>query len=308
MFIVLAVLSVSVVFTACSQQKKSQLKLPAKAKQAITKAFPGGVITKVKKENEEGKELFEVVVKSGEKTYEVDVTAVGKIVNREEMSGEEKEESGVEGGEKKEGEQEEREEENENETVFNFDTGAVGQLPPGWSNRKTGKGGLGKWVVMADPTAPSKPNVLAQTSKENPGYHFNVAVAEKTNFSNVEIELKFKAIDGQEDQGGGPVWRYQDADNYYVCRANPLESNYRFYKVVNGNRKQLATVRVEIPSKVWHSLKVKNVGNHIQCWYDGKLYLDTLDDTFKSGKVGLWTKADAVTWFDDFKVEKAEKE
>jgi len=274
------------ILTACSgQQEKSNVKLPAKAEQAIAKAIPSAKIVKVKEEKEDGEQVFEVQVQAGEKAWEIDVNAEGQILDKEESSGEE---------------------ENEEETVFNFDSDAVGSLPEGWSNQKTGKGGLGKWSVMADPTAPSQPNVLAQASKENPGYHFNVAVAEETSFSDVEIELQFKAIDGQEDQGGGPVWRYKDADNYYVCRANPLESNFRVYKVVDGNRKQMQSAKVDIPANVWHSLKVKNVGNHIQCWYDGKLYLDVTDESFTSGKVGLWTKADAVTWFDDVKVENAD--
>ena len=278
------------ILTACSeQQEKREVKLPAKAEQAVAKAIPGSKIVKVKSENEDGKQVFEVQVQAGEKAYELDVSAEGQILDKEEYSGEE------------------GEEENEEETVFNFDTDAVGSLPESWSNQKTGKGGLGSWSVMADPTAPSQPNVLAQTSKKNPGYHFNLAVAEETNFTDLEIELKFKAIDGQEDQGGGPVWRYQDADNYYVCRANPLESNYRLYKVVDGNRSQLQSADVDIPSNVWHSLKVKNVGNHIQCWYDGNLYLDVTDESFTSGKVGLWTKADAVTWFDNVKIEQAEQ-
>ena len=281
---------VFLVMAACGGQKEgSTAKLPDKAAQAISQAIPGAKIIEVEKETEGGKEVFEVTVKSGEETYEVDVTAEGEILEKE-MKGEEHEE----------------EEEAEEETVFNFDSDAVGKLPEGWSNQKTGKGGLGKWEVVADPTAPSQPNVLAQTSKENFGYHFNVAVAEQTNFSDLEIELKFKAIDGQEDRGGGPVWRYQDADNYYICRANPLESNFRVYKVVNGNRKQMQSASVEIPSGVWHTIKVKNVGDKIQCWYDGKLYLEVTDDTFKSGKVGLWTKADAVTYFDDFEIEPEE--
>jgi len=272
-------------FGCSGQQKKAEVKLPKKASQAVEKAFPGGKIAKVKKENEEGKETFEVIVKVGQKSYEVDVTQDGKILNKEEIKGEESEKE-------------------EEKTVFNFDAEKGGNLPAGWSSQKTGKGGLGKWLVLTDSTAPSLPNVLAQTSKKNFGYHFNLAVAEQTNFSDLEIELKFKPVDGQEDQGGGPVWRYQDADNYYICRANPLESNFRVYKVVDGNRRQLQSSTVKIPKGKWHTLKVKNVGNHIQCWYDGKLYLDVTDGTFKSGKVGLWTKADAVTYFDDFEIEK----
>ncbi len=216
---------------------------------------------------------------------------------------EETEEQEVSSGSGTENEEEEEEEE---ETVFNFDKDAAGSLPQGWSNEKTGKGGLGKWEVLKDGTAPSQPHVLAQLSKENLGYHFNVAVADNTNYSDVEIELKFKAIDGQEDQGGGPVWRYKDADNYYICRANPLESNFRVYKVVDGNRRQLKSANLEIPSNKWHTLKIKNVGDHIQCWLNGKLLLDVKDDTFKEGKIGLWTKADAVTYFDDVEVEAEE--
>jgi hypothetical protein len=274
------------VLSACAKQESEKSQLPEKALQAINKAYADATITEVEKENEDGKEVYEVELKTDGREIEVEVTADGKILSSED-----------------EDKDDDDEDEDENEIEFNFDKDAVNSLPAEWSNQKTGKGGLGVWTVLADKTAPSKPNVLAQTSKKNPGYHFNVAVAEETNFSNLEIELKFNAVDGQEDQGGGPVWRYQDADNYYICRANPLESNYRFYKVVNGNRKQLASAKVEIPSNVWHEIKVKNVGNHIQCWLDGKLYLDMKDDTFKSGKVGLWTKADAVTYFDDFEIE-----
>ncbi len=269
------------VLSACAKQETEKSQLPQKALQAINKTYSNAMITEVEKGNEDGKEIYEVELKSGDKAIEIEVTADGKIISQED----------------------EDKENDEDEIEFNFDKDALNSLPAGWSNQKTGNGGLGAWSVLADPTAPSEPNVLAQISKKNPGYHFNVAVAEETDFSNLEIELKFKAVDGQEDQGGGPVWRYQDADNYYICRANPLESNYRFYKVVKGNRKQLASAKVEIPSHVWHTIKVKNIGNHIQCWLDGKLYLEMKDDTFKSGKVGLWTKADAVTYFDDFEIE-----
>lgn len=194
-------------------------------------------------------------------------------------------------------------EEEEEEIVYNFDKDEEGALPRGWTSSKTGKGGLGKWVVVNDETAPSKHHVLAQISKENLGYHFSVTVIDNTNYSDLEIELKFKAVDGQEDQGGGPVWRYSNADNYYICRANPLESNFRVYKVVDGNRRQLQSADVDIPSNIWHTMEVEQVGDHIKCWLNDKLYLDVKDDTFKEGKVGLWTKADAVTYFDDLEIE-----
>jgi hypothetical protein len=270
--------------TTCSKQPSPETQLTAKAIQAVTKSHPKGNIMRVVKEKENGKEVFEVKIREGEKVAEITVTPDGQIL--EEESDETK---GTERANQ--------------ELIFNFDNIPVGEFPNGWSNQKTGKGGLGTWAVILDPTAPSQPNVFAQTSEEHPGYHFNVAVAEECLFSDLVIKLRFKAIDGQEDQGGGPVWRYQDADNYYICRANPLEANFRVYKVVDGNRKQLMSSNVEIRSNVWHSLEVKNIGNRIRCWFNDLLYLDVTDDTFTIGKIGLWTKADAVTWFDDVKVE-----
>ncbi|NOZ57738.1 MAG: DUF1080 domain-containing protein, partial [Calditrichaeota bacterium] len=171
-----------------------------------------------------------------------------------------------------------------------------------------GNGKPGVWKVLEDPSAPSGTHVFAQTSSYGAGYHFNLAVAEDTDYKDLEIEVKFKAVKGREDRGGGPVWRYKDPNNYYICRANPLESNYRVYKVVNGVRKMLESATVKIPSGVWHSLRVVQRGNHIQCWYDGKKYLDVVDNTFTdSGKIGLWTKADAVTYFDNLEVSDLSK-
>ncbi len=290
-FFFLSAFSFIALLSSCNgTSKESQVKLPEKATQAVANAFPDGKIVGIEKEEEEGMEVYEVDIKTGDRTIEIDVTADGKILEQE---GVEEEKNEKNSGEKHE---------EESAIIFNFDKDTAGEIPAGWSNQKTGKGGLGNWAIQSDPTAPSPPNVLTQTSSENFGYHFNLAVAEETDFSDLEIELKFKALTGKEDQGGGPVWRYQDADNYYICRANPLESNFRVYKVVNGNRRQMKSATVDIPAKVWHSIKVKNVGDHIQCWYDGKLYLEVTDNTFKSGKVGLWTKADAVTSFDDFTI------
>ena len=182
---------------------------------------------------------------------------------------------------------------------FSFDESETGKIPSGWSNYFTGKGGLGKWEIVDD----NGNNVLAQTSQENFGYHFDVIVNDDLIYQDLEITLKFKGIKGEEDQGGGPVWRYQDADNYYIARANPLENNYRVYKVVDGNRKMLKSVDIDVTSGEWHTIKIIMKGNKIECFYDGELYLTTTDDTFvKAGKIGLWTKADAVTYFDDLQI------
>ena len=180
----------------------------------------------------------------------------------------------------------------------------AGKVPSGWKADQTGKGDGSVWKVVADMTAPSKSGfVLAQTA-EGPGPMFNLCVAEDTRYKDVEVSVAFKALAGKKDQGGGIVWRYQDANNYYIARMNPLEDNFRVYKVVGGKRStEFESADVKVPVNEWHVLKITMQGDHIQCYLDGKKHLDVKDATFKeAGKVGLWTKADAQTYFDDFQV------
>ena len=186
--------------------------------------------------------------------------------------------------------------------TWNFDQVPAGHLPLGFSIQKTGQGTLPKWEVLADPTAPSRPNVLAQRSKENAGEHFNLVAVEDSDYQDLELEVKFKAIEGEEDQGGGLIWRYQDPENYYVARANPLEDNFRIYRVVKGWRKQLQSASVELVSGTWHTLRIIARGDRMEGFYDGKKYLEIRDQTFTRGKIGLWSKADTVTNFDDLQV------
>jgi hypothetical protein len=188
--------------------------------------------------------------------------------------------------------------------TMQFSKDDLGKVPAGWKAEKTGKGEGSVWKVVADPTAPSRSGyALAQTA-EGPSTLFNICVADDTRYQDVELSVAFKAIAGKKDQGGGFVWRYQDANNYYICRMNPLEDNYRVYKVVDGKRSaEFQDATVTVPLNEWHTLKVKMVGNHIECYLDGKKYLDVKDDSIKvPGKVGLWSKADAQTHFDDFKI------
>lgn len=177
----------------------------------------------------------------------------------------------------------------------------VGKLPAGWKAEKTGTGEGSVWKVVEDKTAPSKSGfALAQTA-ESPRAMFNLCVAETVSVKDIELSVAFKAVAGKVDQGGGVVWRYQDANNYYVARFNPLEENFRVYKVVAGKRTELAS-QAELPARVneWHTLSVKHVGDDIQCFLDGKRHLVVKDDALtKEGKVGLWTKADAQTYFDN---------
>jgi hypothetical protein len=143
---------------------------------------------------------------------------------------------------------------------------------------------------------------LAQTAR-SPGGVFNICVAEDTNYRDVELAVSFKAVAGESDQGGGFVWRYKDNNNYYICRMNPLEDNYRVYKVVAGKRTQLGGKEgLKVKPGEWHKLKVEVKGNKMEGYLDGTKEWEITDDTYKdAGKVGLWSKADAQSHFDEFK-------
>jgi hypothetical protein len=175
---------------------------------------------------------------------------------------------------------------------WNFDTEKPGAIAKGFTNE------MGRWEVVPDDTAPPSSHALAQLAKSS-GSGFNLTLASDTNHKDVDITVKMKAIAGSTDQGGGIVWRAKDSKNYYVVRYNPLEDNYRVYHVVNGNRSELGSANIPHTSG-WQTLRVTMTGDHIECYYDGKKYLDATDATFKeAGKIGLWTKADAQTHFTD---------
>ena len=184
--------------------------------------------------------------------------------------------------------------------TYNFDKDAPGGMPAKFHAARTGQGGEGKWVVMADPAAPSKPNVVAQTSTDKTDYRFPLLISDEGNFKDLELSVKFKAVAGEVDRAAGLVFRLKDANNYYIVRANGLEDNYRLNRVVNGSRKQFAGANFKVTSGEWHELRVECIGNKIICYYDGQKKIEATDDTFKdAGKIGLWTKADSVTYFDD---------
>ena len=186
-----------------------------------------------------------------------------------------------------------------------FEDAKVGGVPKGWTSAKTGKGSGSVWKVIKDESAPKGPHVLAQTSSEGPNRLFNLCLLDKTSYADVDVAVSFKANKGRIDQGGGPVWRYQDANNYYICRHNPLEGNFRIYKVIAGKRRQLASMDFEADAGKWHTIRVVMRGEKIVCLINGKELTVRDGAITKAGKVGLWTKADAVTSFDDFKASKA---
>jgi len=180
--------------------------------------------------------------------------------------------------------------------TVNFDNDEVGKLPPNWTGTMTGKGEP-NWAVVADAFAPSKPNVLKQSGEAT----YPVCIKEDTRLKNGFVEVKFKPVSGKEDQAGGVIWRCQDADNYYIARANALEDNVTIYRTIKGKRASFKNTDTKVAPGVWHSLRVEFAGNQFTVILDGKKVIEATDDSFsEAGKVGVWTKADSVTLFDDF--------
>ena len=189
------------------------------------------------------------------------------------------------------------------DTTVSIESEALGAAPRGWTVTKTGKGDS-KWTVEQDQTAPSKGKVLQQSGRAT----FPLLLKDDTNIRDGFIETKFKAIAGSEDRAAGLIWRAKDANNYYVARANALEDNVVLYKTVNGSRSSLDIVgrkggygvKVPVPADQWLSLRVEFEGSRFKVLYRGEQLFEVEDSTFRdAGKVGLWTKADSVSLFDD---------
>ena len=193
-----------------------------------------------------------------------------------------------------------------------FGTDKISQPPSGFSTTLTGRGLPGKWVVMKDDASPDHGNVLAQTDADPTDYRFPVCVYDGLTAKDADISVRFKPVSGRIDQGAGIVWRYKDKDNYYIVRANALEGNVVLYKVQGGKRTDLPLkglgrtygMKEKVLSKQWGILRVVVKGNVFEVYHDGKKLYEVEDDTFKdAGKVGVWTKADSVIYFDDLQVK-----
>ena len=182
-------------------------------------------------------------------------------------------------------------------TTVNFDKDEVGKPPAGWTATQTGEG-KAVWAVVKDDSAPSKPNVLKQSGTAD----YPVCFKNDTSLKDGFVEVKFKPVEGKDDQAGGVVWRVKDADNYYIARVNALEDNVIIFRTVEGMRMSLEGEKVKVRTREWCTLRVEFKGRKFVAYLNGKNVLEVKDETLKeAGKVGVWTKADSVSLFDDFK-------
>ena len=188
--------------------------------------------------------------------------------------------------------------------VVTFDNGPLGQTPPDWTVAMTHSGRAPRWEIVRDQTAATLPYVFAQVSTDPARDRFPLAIFNLVTFRDGDVSVRLKPVSGREVQAGGVVWRYRDENNYYLARANALEKNVQVFKVENGRRVPLmAGVHHEIPTNAWSILKVSARGNRFQVYVDHRRIMQGWDNTFLTGgKVGLWTVADSVTYFDDFRI------
>jgi hypothetical protein len=228
----------------------------------------------IEKGDDDGETVYEIELEAGNIEYEFEIAEDGTLI-----------------GEKK--------------ILWPYDKERAGSVPRGWSIAETnGKGKLAKWQVIRDDSAPSRSQLVAITHNKNSGHTYNLLIAKQIKLKDLELEVKLKPISGKEDQGGGLIWRAKDADNYYIARWNPLEENLRVYFVKDGKRTQLASAEVKADPSVWHEIDIENKGSEIAVQFDEVDLIEIYDSTFpEAGMVGLWTKADAATAFDDFEIE-----
>jgi hypothetical protein len=188
--------------------------------------------------------------------------------------------------------------------IVTFDNAQLGRIPPDWTVAMTNHGRPPRWEIVKDMSAATQPYVFAQVSTDPLRDRYPLAIFNDIIFRDGEVSVRLKPVSGREVQAGGLVWRYRDENNYYLARANALEKNVQVFKVENGIRKPImAGVHHEIPTNAWSILKVSARGNRFQIYMDHRRILQGWDNTFMSGgKVGLWTVADSVTYFDDFRI------
>ncbi len=177
-----------------------------------------------------------------------------------------------------------------------------GALPEGFAAARTGRGAPAVWEVVADPSAEGG-MALAQTGADPTDYRYPLAIVQGTAATDVAVTVRFKPVAGRTDQAGGIAIRLADADNYLLVRANALEDNVNFYRVVNGARREIKGAAAKVTSGVWHTLGIKADGDRFQISFDGTDLFTATDRSIPgAGKVALWTKADSVTRFDRLEI------
>jgi hypothetical protein len=192
--------------------------------------------------------------------------------------------------------------------TFDFSADTVGQPPKGFVFGHTAKvGAPGTWVVQAE----GSNQYLAQTTADSTNSRFPVAVVSDISTADVDVSARFRPVSGRVDQAAGLVWRYQNEDNYYVVRANALENNVVLYKVERGRRTDLPLKgagrtygkAAKVPGAQWSTLRVVATGPRFEVFFNGGKLYEVEDATFAAaGRVGVWTKADSITHFDDLTI------
>ena len=192
--------------------------------------------------------------------------------------------------------------------TFDFEGDAIGQPPKGFVFGHTAKvGAPGTWVVQSEGTN----QYLAQTNADSTNSRFPVAVVGDISTADADVSVRFRPVSGRVDQTAGLVWRYQNEDNYYLVRANALEDNVVLYKVERGRRTDLPVKGAgrtygkpaEVPTGQWSTLRVVAAGPRFEVSLNGVRLYEVEDVTFTAaGRLGVWTKADSVTHFDDLTI------
>ena len=194
---------------------------------------------------------------------------------------------------------------NEQIQVWTFDMDAPGTLPQNFVVGTLFDGRpAGEWKVTQTNQAPSPPHVLGQLMGKGAEHAYKLVLINETRSYDLDLQVSLLPVDGKADMGGGLIWHAADDRNYYLTRANPLEQNVRIYRVVKGVRQMLNNFDQIIDVRAWHTLRVVMKGCRVQVFFDEKPVFDLCDETFKEGNVGLWTKSDAVTYFDNLKFQR----
>jgi hypothetical protein len=189
--------------------------------------------------------------------------------------------------------------------VMDFDREPFGKMPLGWTTALTNAGAPSRWEIRKDSTAPTQPYVLAQVSEDPAADRLPLAIWDGARFRDLDVSVRLRPISGRQGRGGGLVWRYRDQNNYYFARADALQNTVAVYRIESGRVTRIgAAAKHDLPMNEWRILKVAVRGTRFQVYVDHRRILRGEDSLLTgAGKVGVFTVSDAVTHFDDFRVD-----